>query len=90
MIDVYLGKIGVPESTLALEFNDFTEASKFCDVVKNHYREQKEILYMAIDRAREFESLELMFKNEEGVDKDVEIDAEMFGMLLQMQAQGRC
>ena len=89
MVDVYLGRIGVPDSTLALEFDNFAEASQFCDIVKDHYREQKEILYMAIDKTREFEALDLMFCNEKGVDNDAEIDSEVFGMLLQMQAQNR-
>ena len=80
MIDVYLGKIGVPESTLALEFDDFGEASQFCDIVQEHYKEEKEMLYMAIDKA---EGLK------EGVNENVEIDAEMFGEILQMQAQKR-
>ena len=89
MIDVYIGKIGIPESTLALEFDDFAKASQFCDIVKDHYKEQREILYMAIDRAREFEELDVMFSNEKGVEENVEIDAEVFGRLLQMQTQNR-
>ena len=84
MISVYVGKIGVPESTLVLGFDTFKDASDFCDTLKNHYKEQTEVLYMAIDRTREFEALELMFKDSE-IREEVEIDAEVFGKLLEMQ-----
>lgn len=83
MIDVYIGKIGVAESTLALEFDTFSEASEFCDTLKEHYKEESEMLFMAIDRAREFEALDEMFKSEER--KEVEIDAKAFGQILEMQ-----
>ena len=53
MIDVYIGKAGVPESTLPLEFDTMQEASKFCDIVKDHYKEEVRMLYIAIDRKEE-------------------------------------
>lgn len=83
MIDVYIGKVGIPESTLNLGFDTFAEASDFCDALKEHYREEREILYMAIDRTKEFEELEEVFKDEER--KNGEIDAEVFGRLLKAQ-----
>lgn len=83
MIDVYIGKVGIPDSTLVLEFDSFAEASDFCDTLKEHYREEREMLYMAIDRTKEFEELEEVFKDEER--KYGEIDAEVFGRLLKAQ-----
>lgn len=50
MIDVYIGVVGEPNSVLELEFDSFAEASKFCDMIKDHYKEERKKLFVAIDR----------------------------------------
>lgn len=50
MIDVYIGVADEPNSVLELEFDSFAEASKFCDIVKDHYKEERRKLFIAIDR----------------------------------------
>lgn len=84
MIDVYIGKLGIPDSTLQLEFDTFADASDFCDLLKDHYKEEATMLYMAIDSTREFESLEEVFKDEK---MEGEIDEDAFDEILAMQAQ---
>lgn len=63
MIEVYIGKAGVPESNLHLGFESFRDASDFCDLVKDHYMEEETVLYMAVDSVVEFEELEEVFKD---------------------------
>lgn len=83
MIDVGIGKVGLPESTLMFEFESFADASRFCDIVSEHYKEEAKMLYMAIDRDCVFDEMEEVYKDEE---RSVgEIDAEVFGEILKLQ-----
>lgn len=88
MIDVYIGVIGDENSVLSFEFDNFADASRFCDTMAEHYREERKKLYLAIDTAREFESLEEVFKND-AVREDRELDSEAFGEILKMHRDGR-
>ena len=86
MVDVYIGVIGDPNSTIALEFDTFKEASDFCDTMAEHYKEEKKRLYLAIDNTNEFYNLEMMFKREPN--KTGGIDEEVFAEILKLQ-EGR-
>lgn len=86
MIDVYIGVIGKPDSVLALEFDTFAEASEFCDNMAQHYKEERERLYLAIDNT-EFEEMSEVYKDE--TECSGEIDAEVFAEILKLQAQER-
>ena len=49
MIDVYVGIVGEPKGMLELEFDSFKEASEFCDSIKDHFKRERNVLYVAID-----------------------------------------
>lgn len=85
MIDVYIGVIGEPESTLSFEFDTFKEASDFCDTMAEHYKEEKKRLYLAIDNTNEFYNLEMMFKREP--QKSGGIDEKVFSEILKLQEE---
>lgn len=87
MIDVYIGTIdGNAEGVLQLEFDTFAEASKFCDTLKDHYKEERKRLYMAIDTNTQFYDLEEVFEDEKR--EDGTIDADMFRAICEKYAQG--
>lgn len=85
MVDVYIGVIGEPNSTMALEFDTFKEASDFCDMMAEHYKEEKKRLYLAIDNTNEFYNLEMMFKREP--QKSGGIDEKVFSEILELQKE---
>ena len=49
MVDVYVGIVGEPNGMLELEFDSFKEASEFCDSIKDHFKRERNVLYVAID-----------------------------------------
>lgn len=85
MIDVYIGVVGEPDSVLTFEFDDFAEASQFCDNMVAHFKEEKKRLYLALDNTEEFESMEEVYKDEQR--QGVEIDVDVFREILELQAQ---
>lgn len=53
MIDVYIGVKGCADSVMELEFDNFKEASDFCDTLRDHYKEERKKLFVAIERKEE-------------------------------------
>lgn len=82
MIDVYIGKVGEPESVLALEFDSIAKATKFCDEVTSHYKEERKRLYMAIDNG--YYDMDVVY-NEEEKPINGEIDIDIFREIIAMQ-----
>ena len=82
MIDVYIGVVGDPKSVLALEFDNIPEATKFCDEVTSHYKEERKCLYLAIDNG--YYDMDIVY-NEEEKPMNGEIDIDIFREIIAMQ-----
>lgn len=50
MVDAYIGIVGIPESLMELEFDNFKEASDFCDFVRDHFKEERTKLFTMVER----------------------------------------
>ena len=83
MVDVYIGVVGEPNSVMQFEFDDFAEASKFCDTMAGHYKEERECLYVAIENGAYYD-LDIIY-SECGMPEQGEIDTEVFREIMAMQ-----
>lgn len=83
MIDVYIGVVGDPKSVLALEFDSIPEATKFCDEVTQHYKEERKQLYLSIDNSSYYD-MGIVYTEEEKP-MNGEIDIDIFREIIAMQ-----